>query len=433
MQNYHTACQYVQFARAYRFLPIARNFPLRHSRGFANRKPSPAFNAAKPGAAAPKDAKQKAAARGPNTDDRSKQKAKQHQSQATILRKYGIRLTLFSIVAVIGYKIYNWQTNPKRSLILNPRFFTPFILVARDKISSTSSILHLLSVPKGQNTENVSEAWRLGIWSVQVVQPELQIARAYTPLPPKQNAEPEQLRLFVRLEPQGEVSSMLHKIPRGTLVHCRGPHLEYEIPEDVDEVLFLAGGTGIAPALQVAHVLHNYRTPPSGDGPKLHILWANRRREDSYLVRDQASAKQSSADMIPKLQNPADLKNEKPDESFKLDSSPQQQLQTRLIEEVELLKSKHGGKVTVDYFVDEEGSFITESLLRKYLGRIEQDPQKSTLDSKTRRKIVFISGPEGFIDSFAGPKAWQGGKQIQGPLGGILQKIDLDGWEVWKL
>ncbi|CAF9905975.1 hypothetical protein IMSHALPRED_004036 [Imshaugia aleurites] len=320
------------------------------------------------------------------------------------------KLILFSIAAFLSYKIYTWQKNPARSVILNPKFFTPFILESREKVSSTSAILNLLSLPRGQNTVSVSEAWRSGVWSVQVMQPELQIARSYTPLPPIEETEPEQVRLFVRQEPQGEVSTFLHKINRGTIVHLRGPKVEYKIPDDVDEILFLAGGTGIAPALQVAHTLYNHRIKSTEQGPELRILWANRRREDSIHGLESSSSQLAQAKSI--------------------SAALSQPSQTRLVEEVESLKARHGGKVIVDYFVDEEGSYISESLLRTYLSGMDQTANQ---DGTPRKKVVLVSGPEGFVDAFAGPKTWQGGMEIQGPLGGLLKKINPPGWEIWKL
>jgi hypothetical protein len=33
----------------------------------------------------------------------------------------------------------------------------------------------------------------------------------------------------------------------------------------------------------------------------------------------------------------------------------------------------------------------------------------------------------------AGPKLWAQGKELQGPLQGIIKELDLKGWAVWKL
>ena len=332
--------------------------------------------------------------------------------------RIGPRSVIFaSVAAFLCYKVYVWQTNPARSVILNPRFFTPFILESRAKVSSTSATLDLLSLPEGQNTENVAEAWRTGVWSVEVVQPELQIARSYTPLPPTEGTKPEQVRLFVRQEPQGEVSTFLHKINRGTLVHLRGPRIEYEIPEDVDEILFLAGGTGIAPALQVAHTLFNHRTRSTQESPELRILWANRKREDSI----------DGLNPVDKSQN--ETPSQSP-EAYGEVAVPSQPSQTPLVEEVESLRAKHRGSFIVDYLIDEEGSYISESLLRTYLSGADQT---SNQDGTLRRKVILVSGPDGFVEAFAGPKSWQGGREIQGPLGGLLKKINPEGWEIWKL
>ena len=232
------------------------------------------------------------------------------------------------------------------------------------------------------------------------MQPELQISRCYTPLPPDANAKPEELRLLVRQEPHGEVSSLLHRIYRGTILNLRGPRIEYVIPEDVEEILFLAGGTGIAPALQTAYTLFNYRSTSQEKGPRLRILWANRRSEDAQITVDSSSSAES---------------------------------ENILVQEVESLTAKYGGKINVEYFVDEENSYITERLLRKCLGQGELASNQSAQDKPDGKKLLLVSGPEGFVNVFAGPKSMRSGKEIQGPLGGILERIGPKDWEVWKL
>ena len=51
------------------------------------------------------------------------------------------------------------------------------------------------------------------------------------------------------------MSTYLHRLPIGATIELRGPHVEYQIPSEVKNVIFVAGGTGIAPALQVAHAM----------------------------------------------------------------------------------------------------------------------------------------------------------------------------------
>ena len=352
------------------------------------------------------------------------------------LRKYGVtpgRLILISVLAYFGYRLYNWQTNPYRSLVLNGKFFTPFILDSKDRVSSTCSIFNLLSVPAGQNTYNIAEAWRLGVWSVQVMQPELQIARSYTPLPPKDQSPTEQIRLVVRNEPQGEVSGFLHRIAPGTIVHLRGPHPEYRILDDVDEVLFLAGGTGIAPALQVAHCLYKARGTPPERMPRMHILWANRRLEDSYAGLKPSPVESLRASIMAKVRAGFDFDRAEKTlgKLAEEEYSNKMSEQSLLVEEVEALKIRHKERVSIDYFVDEENTFITETLLREYLSA--ENTTSAREAGTLRRKLLLISGPEGFVNILAGPKSMHKGRETQGPIGGILEHIDREKWEVWKL
>ena len=412
------------------------------SRRFASRQPG--FSASRPPAATPRPSKDR-----PGPFDGSKPSSEPHSSAngSKAEEEYDfdfsgaplwfriyrhirpLRVIVVSITAFVAYELYYWQTNPSRSLILNPRFFTPFILEKRDKVSSTSCILNLKSVPAGQNTDNVTEAWQTGVWSVLVIQPELQIARAYTPLPPRDGDAPEQLRLFVRQEPNGEVSTFLSTIYRGTLVHCRGPHVEYEIPTDVDEVLFIAGGTGIAAALQVVHTLFKYRTALPDHSPKLRILWANRRREDSYQGQDSSFTQQIQEKGNAWFGRPATKPESPPEDPPENDPANPSQPQTPLVEELEALKSLHPGQIEIDYFIDEDDTYVTESVLRRYLS--SNEPQSD--DQSARKKIVLIAGPDGFVNYYAGPKYFRKGVEVQGPLDGLLRKIDPKGWEVWKL
>lgn len=396
---------------------------LSQSRNYARRRPSPVFDASGP------------------TATKSQHEPKLSEQPEAGRGRRGFRIgpgkaILFSIVVFISYRVYTWQTNPRRSVILNPQFFTPFILEHKEEVSSTSSVLNLLSVPQGQNIDNVSEAWKSGVWSVQVMQPELQIARSYTPLPPENDSPDEQVRLFVRKEPQGEVSGYLHRIALGTLVHLRGPRLEYQIPENVDEVLFLAGGTGIAPALQVAHTLYRARSSTE-NVPTMRILWANRRREDSFagLGAFQATPGQIfRAGIMAKVRNALISMEHGPakiDIKLQSENTPgSNRQQSRLVEEVELLKGKYNDKVKIDYFVDEDKSYISEDLLRAHLS---VDETSSKPNGSPRRRLLLVAGPEGFVESLAGPKEWQGGKEVQGSLGGVLNKIRPRGWEIWKL
>lgn len=109
---------------------------------------------------------------------------------------------------------------------------------------------------------------------MQVKQPQLQIARSYTPLPETPDTADGQIRFLVKNEPRGEMSRYLFSLRVGDLVFLRGPMLEYIYPSDGADrkVLFLAGGTGVAPALQVAG---------NTLAGKVEVLWAVRNQEEA--------------------------------------------------------------------------------------------------------------------------------------------------------
>ncbi|KAL9633781.1 MAG: hypothetical protein Q9164_004492 [Protoblastenia rupestris] len=397
-------------------------------RHYVRKRPTPSFNA---GATShPHEAKSN------NNQDQSEEPSKDPPPRPIVLITPG-KLVIYALITYFSYKFYTWQTNPRRSLTLNPKFFTPFILQSKEFVSPTSSVFNLLSVPLGQNTDNIIEACRTGVWSVQVIQPDLQIARSYTPLPPTEGTPNEQVRLFVRKEVQGEVSGFLHRISPGTLVHMRGPHLEYQIPDDLDEVLFLAGGTGIAPALQVAYTLFSARARTGKEAPRMQILWANRRREDSRAELEAPDVQHFRTDLMGRIRGAMTGGGSGTKVITKpLDEGTAQSegvKQTRLVEEIEQLAAKSAGKVSVEYFVDEEGSFITESLLGSLLVGDSSSEVASSDSPPPKKKLLLISGPDGFINTYAGPKEWQGGKEVPGPLGGMLMQIKPQGWEIWKL
>ncbi|MCJ1472798.1 mitochondrial peripheral inner membrane protein [Lambiella insularis] len=293
-------------------------------------------------------------------------------------------------------------------------------------MSSTSSIFTFIPISKPAGNDIHDAAWREGVWSVQIRQPQLQIARAYTPLPPiagiGDDSISSALRFLIRQDPNGEVSGYLHKLPQGAIIDLRGPHIEYNVPADVYEVLFLAGGTGIAPALQVAHALYHMRKEAVVD-PKMHILLANRRREDCAGGISDTQSKASSwlgAWISTDTSRPVSSASSVVSKDMVF--SP-------LVQYLEQLKLKQGGQLSVDYFVDEERTFINQEILRRQL-QSNSDP--AAPQSKGKR-LILVSGPDGFVEYLAGPKVWQNGKELQGPLGGLLGQMKISGWEVWKL
>lgn len=336
-------------------------------------------------------------------------------------------LVVFGSSAVGGAAYRHFKpTEPDESL--NPHTFAPYTLVEKQAVSASSAIFTLRHRDGAPDPESVREAWKRSVWSVQVKQPQLQIGRAYTPLPPRADApaasedKAQDLRLLIREEEGGEVSTYLHRLPTKSTIELRGPNIECELPHDINEVVFLAGGTGIAPAMQVAQELAR-RT-----GSKMHILWANRRREecvggvsDEHIPANPLL--QSSSGWWSSL-----LGRRQPTPGPLPVDSHSSQPKGVLVQELDALKerSKVGTRgLSVQYYVDEEKTFITPNQVAKRL-HVDGPTEKGS-------RLILVSGPDGFIEHWAGKKLWVGGREVQGPLGGVLGQMDLKDWKVFKL
>jgi ferredoxin-NADP reductase len=314
------------------------------------------------------------------------------------------------------------------SATLNPETFTKYSLVSREPVSATSSLFTLRPrKPSDSNYDVYEEAWRTGVWSVMFKQPQLQIGRDYTPLPTTAatslSVDDENegcLRFFIRKDPFGEVSRYLHAIDVGADVELRGPKIECAIPKETEDILFIAGGTGIAPALQAGYSLLN-RTHTERR-PRIHILWANRLKDDcagghSDSLKPQPRRGWFSGWFGSKGQETV---SEHSIDSVRTENT------SLIVRELEALKSQYPGQVTVDYYLDEENTFIGKEDIRGAIAPMQ------TSDSR-KSKLILVSGPEGFISYMAGPKVWAQGQELQGPLKGVINELDLKDWGVWKL
>ncbi|KAL2264307.1 hypothetical protein VTK26DRAFT_7912 [Humicola hyalothermophila] len=267
---------------------------------------------------------------------------------------------------------------------------------------------------------------------------------------------------------RGEVSSYLARLKVGDVVELRGPRLGFDVraragvagasagsdqgeastsswagvedgsreSEEKKKVVFFAGGTGIAPALQAARALFSVPHRRS-EGVEMEVVWANRRRED--CEKDGA-----------------------------------------VIAMLEELRRKSGGRFSYSCTVDEEGSYIDAGRIARTTGvsrahssggglwsfgsggHIQDSGQVSTTvisnacryhsveklvgsddnDSPVGtdgercecrdesgkpvaggKNLLMFSGPDGFISYYTGAKVWWGGKELQGPVSGVVGEL----------
>ena len=312
--------------------------------------------------------------------------------------------------------------------------FVPFVLVRRDSVSPTASIFYLEPKYASKSLGEYQNAWKKGVWNFQFKQSQIQVVRAYTPLPPVllggvDAAEVEsRLRFLIRNEKHGEVSGWLHRLPVGSEIELRGPNIEYEISPETKQVIFLAGGTGIVSALQAAHAVLS--RPADGtakpqdhkDPPRVSILWANRTRDDCLGAVSNTLTRPA----------PVGIARWLPRSSVAPDRQPLTTSDKNMVvSELEALQATHPGRVSVDYFVDADDVFIDKSALTRMLDMLEETGHGSATNAE-----IIISGPEGFINYLAGPKVWRNGNEEQGPVNGVvaqaLQSIP-DPPKVWKV
>ena len=336
---------------------------------------------------------------------------------------------LYVPIAALGLATsatYYWYYRNESNNTINPLDFTPYILRSKEPVSSSSSIFTLRPASGENHADVYADAWCKGIWSVQIKQPQLQIARSYTPLPPSNREEEvsnHDLRFLIRREAQGEVSGYLHNLPLDAVIDLRGPQIEYEIPGEVDEVVFLAGGTGIAPALQVVHTLLEHRASQRDALPNITVMWANRRQEDALDQPFQAFQPRDFWKFWSIKSSWAETEKEKID-------PPTTCIVT---EQIRSLKTRYPDNLTLQYFVDEQNSFINPKAIESHLNNNSRVESAAIGQPGQNRKLIIVSGPDGFVNYIAGPKTWRQGKECHGPLGGHLSKLNTTGWEVQKL
>ncbi|KAF9770370.1 hypothetical protein IL306_012103 [Fusarium sp. DS 682] len=342
-------------------------------------------------------------------------------------------LIAFGIILVGGG--YFLLTPPTRPNTLNNITFVPYAITAREAISPTSFII--TAIPRTPNPSlpyltPSDHRWSYPLWSVEFKQPEVQISRHYTPLPPLSTEDPTDgsLRFYIRTVGDGEMTNYLGRRQVGEDVFLRGPHVGFELAERLGEhtrLVFLAGGTGVVPGMQAAKAVLEVNNKTSVD-----LLWAVRKREE---IQNSAPAQRSSWKFW----------QEKKPTMLGLEAKNPSPVTRRLQD----LKMTYGDRLRIQVVVDEEGTRFQDKDISKAIAtspgttasfsagcRFHDQamhvhasefalpegpgcvckPSKGTTPGKD---LFIVSGPDGFIEYYAGPKIWLGGLQTQGPISGV--------------
>ncbi|KUI52774.1 Cytochrome c mitochondrial import factor CYC2 [Cytospora mali] len=404
-------------------------------------------------------------------------------------RKYTVAAIISLTVGLLYSLIPDDSPNrSKSSSALSDESFRKFTVVSNEQISPTSFILTVkpsLSSNEKENAEVIRKAWEHGLWSVEIKQPQLQIARHYTPLPsavPLQDGDEATLRFLIRRYEGGEVSKYLSRLQgqgqkqgssgAGDVVELRGPHLGFDVAARLGDtgrnVIFVAGGTGIAPALQLARRMLSV---PGSEGLSVRIFWANRSASDCVGCPRLEGEKGRSW----RFWSTGDSKSD----NYATNGAPGPIVQQ--LRDLEAAYRKKGNTLEFRCIVDEEGSRInagdiitavsippsqsiqtlpppaatpdkpsssscylhSQRLLQNSTVDADAQEQKNAQVLGTRicnctvptgKNLFMISGPDGFVGAYVGPKVWAAGAERQGPVGGVvgeLRKRDPKPWRDW--
>lgn len=208
--------------------------------------------------------------------------------KASNSRKYRwiLQSVLFTTAGLgVAYTINKSRKNSKPT-DLQTDYFTPY-QITRRVINDPNHFIIELTPTVAQKTNIWSQLAKGQIWSIEVKQPEIMVARNYTPLPLRfvdgesddlevinkndtENSNDGKLVLFIKNYDQGEVSKWIANLPLNHTIEIRGPFVEYSLSEQVNNVNFFAAGTAIVGPLQL--LLNPYSNYSSY--PKLNIFYS---------------------------------------------------------------------------------------------------------------------------------------------------------------
>ncbi|KAK5993660.1 Cytochrome c mitochondrial import factor CYC2-like protein [Cladobotryum mycophilum] len=335
--------------------------------------------------------------------------------------------------AVLGSTIYYASTPPPKRQFLNDELFVPYTITAREAVSPTSFIFTISPHhpnPSLPYLQPGTSTWRHPQWSVEFKQPEVQIARHYTPLPPLEGEDPADgsLRFYIRAIGGGEMSTYLSRLGVGNDVWLRGPHAGFDTVQRLGnrkDVVFLAGGTGIAPGMQVARAVLDR----SAD-TRVSLLWAIRKRTELQAVK-----------LVP--QSPwwkFWMANRATEIDGELEAA------SPVARQLQEMKAIYGQRLKIQVAIDDERTRFRETDLQKAISSshsnslasssfydggcqlhdprmLEKAPEfepetphcqcSGKGSSSPGRNLFIVSGPDGFIEHYAGPKEWQGDSKFR--------------------
>lgn len=193
------------------------------------------------------------------------------------------------------------------------------------------------------------------------------VARPYTPV--SKCDRRGSFQLVVKSYPQGVVSKHIGQLNVGDIVEVKGPLFKLKYTPNLRKNIgMIAGGTGIAPMIQVIkEILGNPM-----DKSNITVLFGNH-EEGDILLRSE------------------------------LDS----------------LAAKHESQLTLHYVVNKPSATWTG-----LKGLINEDMVRRLMPKPSPDTLVYVCGPPAMMEAVSGPK---GANFTQGPVLGMLQRTGYSG------
>ncbi|OAV88238.1 hypothetical protein PTTG_01032, partial [Puccinia triticina 1-1 BBBD Race 1] len=301
-----------------------------------------------------------------------------------------------SVLLVASGTVWAYYRSPSRDEEMKADRYRPFHISNSKLLTADAALIGIdVSLPALEPVDSP-----FYIESVYVKHPAVQIERPYTPLssitPPQGPKDPTDrtedkstIELLVKRYQDGDMSTYLHHIKTpGNQLEIRGPVPTWWYPKgEIDELVFIAAGTGITPAIQLLRRTFQPLSPQTPVGlPNFQLIYLARSLESAYLL-DEIQSYQSA---YPESMN------------FKLLVADQasNQVSSKLIDKV--------GRLEL-------------SDIRKWVGS----------NNSNKKKMIIVCGPDSLICAVAGCKG--PGYNSQGDIGGMLKTLGYSSDQVVKL
>lgn len=177
--------------------------------------------------------------------------------------------------------------NPAPRRVLNPNEFQHFPLQQKTIVSPNVAI-YRFALPRPTDILGLPIGQHISLAAT----PEghsKEIMRSYTPISSDEN--PGYFEVLVKSYPQGNISKHMTTLNIGDTLKIRGPKgAMIYTPNMVRHIGMIAGGTGVAPMLQIIKAITRNRPRKGGkDTTEIDLIFANVNHDD-ILLKDELDA-----------------------------------------------------------------------------------------------------------------------------------------------